>query len=311
MPIAYIRGTPVCFTSQRIDGKRVTTYRGCGDFAIFSELLWREEVEERAELRRARREAWLEFENRLAKLATELRSRYLANRRGVVEAVERVGFRYHRSSEFRLRRRTIMNELATAIPVETPAPALDFETFKRGDRDKFPTLKAFDAGFTWRVVDPAFFDKARDHLFVLVSSAIAEYGSTIIESKDSDGFELKVIATAIKAAELAGAYPNPTVKLAAEAAALAWLEATTLEAAFMKLSDSLAWRDQDGITNDELDRRAADRLGRLADRAFRRFNQSMRLLADVQRATARVTVRSVARSNGVETVTATHAEIRP
>ncbi len=54
-----------------------------------------------------------------------------------------------------------------------------------------------------------------------------------------------------------------------------------------------------------------DRGVRLADRTFRRFNQSMRLLADVQKATARVTVRGVARSNGVETVTATHAEIRP
>lgn len=309
MPLAYIRGTPVCFTSQRIDGKRVTTYRGCGLFAIFAELCWREEVEERAELRRERREAWLEFEKRLAELGRDLRSRYLANRRAVVESIERLGFRYHRSSEFRLRKRVTMNELMTTIPVETPA--LDFETFRRGDRKKHPTLKAFDGGFNFRVIDPKFFDKARDHLFVLATSAIAEYGSTVIDSKESEAFELKVISTAIKAAELAGEYPNPTVKLAAEAAALAWLEATTLEAAFMSLSDSIAWRTRESVEIDELDRRAADRLGRLADRAFRRFNQSMRLLADVQRATARVTVRSVARSNGVETVTATHAEIRP
>jgi hypothetical protein len=204
------------------------------------------------------------------------------------------------------------NEIATAEASSVERePEIDFATFKRGDRKEFPTLRAFDRQFTWRVVDPAFFDKARDHLLVIAASAVAEYGSTMINPNDLESFDLIVNSVAIKAAELAGPYPNPTVKLAAEATALAWLEATTLEASFMRFSDALAWHENDGEKVDELNRRAADRLGRLADRAFRRFNQSLRLLADIQRATARVTVRSVTKSNAVETVTATHAEIRP
>lgn len=321
MPLAYIRGTPVCFTSQRIDGKRVTTYRGCGVFAILSEMLWQEDCEARAEERREKRDARLALESHYRSFAAELRSRYLANRRAVIDAVERLGFRYHRSSQFRLKKGTKMSDLSKiagsgelAVNNEPPVerePEIDFETFKRGDRKRYPTLKGFDEKFTWRLYDPELFAKARDHLLVLAAGSIAEFGSTALDRNNLEGFDLIINSTAIKATELAGSYPTPVVKLAAEAAALAWLEATTLEAAFMDRTNAIEWRDQDGVEVSDLDRKAADRLGRLADRAFRRFNQSMRLLADVQRATARVTVRSVARSNGVETVTATHAEIRP
>ena len=305
MSIVYIRGRPVCFVSKRIDGKRVSIYRGCGELAILADNLWREDVQERAEIRQECRNAWLLFVDQVEALNRNLRRIYLENRRSVIDSMRAVGFRFHRSREFRIRNDK-MKELSTTAPVE---PVIDYQTYRFGDRSQHPTLAAFDHdGLTLRSCDPVFFERSRDHLYRTVITAISEFVSDL---SDLEEFDSKITSTAIKAAELAGRYPNPTVKLAAEAAALAWLESTSLETLFMREAGSLKIRENDlGESVSDLDRRKVDRLGRLADRAFRRFNQSLRLLADVQRATARISVQTVTRTNA-GTVTASQAEIIP
>lgn len=300
MSIVYIRGYPVCFVSKRINGKRVSIYRGCGELAVLAEVLWREDVQDRAERRWELQAEWSSFIDQVESLNRNLRRIYLENRRSVIDSMERLGFRFHRSSDFRLRKNK-MKELTS--PVE---PVIDYQEYRFGNRSRYPSLAAFDHdGLTLRSCDPVFFERSRDHLYRTVITAVAEFVSDLM---DIEEFDAKVTATALKAAELAGHYPNPTVKLAAEAAALAWLEATSLETLFMRESGSLRIRENDlGENVSELDRRKADRLGRLADRAFRRFNQSLKLLADVQRSTARIMVRTVT----VDNMTASQTEIIP
>jgi hypothetical protein len=307
MALTKINGYPVFVTTRRINGRRETVYRGCGVLAIVRHMFWRDECEERAEIRQQRRAAWFEFERLVAEFNRELRSSYLESRRQVIQAVERLGFCYHRSSDFRLRRVEGNHVSITTLGDET---GLDFATFKRGDRKRYPTLKAFDRNFTWRVVDPAFYEKARDHHLVLATTAIAQFVGTIVDNGDVDTYDLSVASVAIKAVELAGPNPSPAVKLAAEATAIAWLEATVFETKFMQLNDAIAWRRQSGSAVDSLDVQAADRIGRLADRAHRRFMQSLKLLSDVQKALRRVRIQTVTttRSRTEETTTAAQLE---
>ena len=318
MALVTINGYPVCFTSKRVDGRRVSVYRGCGMSAYLFEILWREDVEERAEIRRLERDAIRQSVEPVERLDRELRSLYLHARQAIIDKAGELGFVYHRSCEFRRCRRSErneMNELTRNYPDSrrlTPAPSvgtvIERREFCFGDSRRFPSLAAFD-DVRFRAVDPEFFERARGHLFKLSVTTIADFASNVLSEPAVDE---KISATLIQAVELAGENPNPATRLAAEAAAICWLEATTLEAIHLSQAAAMHFHESElGRIIPEAARRKVDRVARLADRAFKRFAQSLKLLTDIQRATARVSVRTVTRSNAHETLTASQVDIEP
>lgn len=274
MAIAYLKkgNYPVCNVSYRVNGKRVTYYRGGGEFAFWAEEQWQEEKAERAELRRQERASQAAEVHRLKELERQIRAGYLAGRRAVMEAAELAGLKWHKGHELR-------------IP-KTGGLSMDLIALSAADQ--------CGAGAVRALVDPKFYGRCQNHLFTTAINAVADLHG---EYNQGAEHEMTATAAAMKAAELAGPHPHPIIKTAAEAAAIAWAEACTLEKIALDQSCNLHFSEVElGRQPVEHQRRQADRISRMADRAWRRFNQSMRLLAEVHRTMARVKIRQVTRA---------------